>query len=196
MPKAKEKSIIMGLQTRRRQENTTIKLEKVMDIVKEGIRTGITEGIMENATKKIKAALVEIAPHMADAKIEAVLKAIKDMACTALMPPDSDKEEILEAMMPETETPDLEDLLSNMEELGDVTTDQKELLGELFEELETAHESLARACSTLGRLSRGLSGRQLLLTLQASVWPLVQLNIVEKFLERPSPQINEYRPAR
>ena len=81
---------------------------------------------------------------MEDAKIEAVLKAIKDTACTALMPPDSDKEEILEAMMPETEAPDLEDLLSSTEEMGDIPTDRKELLGELFEELETAHKSLAR----------------------------------------------------
>ena len=100
-----------------------------MDIVEEGVRTGVTEGIMENTTKKIKAALVEIVPHMEDAKIEAVLRAIKDTACTALMPPDSDKEEILEAMMLETETPDLEDLLSNTEELGDITTDQKNYWG-------------------------------------------------------------------
>ena len=85
------------------------------------------------------------------------------------MPPDSDKEEKLEAMMPESGTPDLEDILSNVEELGDLTRNQKELLGELFKELETAHESLTRACSTLGRLSRGLNGRQLLLTLRASV---------------------------
>ena len=103
-----------------------------MDIIEEGIRTGVTEGIIENATKKIKIALVEIAPQMEDAKVEAVLKAIKDKACTALMPPDSDKEEVLEAMMRETETPDLEGLLSNTEELGDITANQKELLGEPF----------------------------------------------------------------
>ena len=59
--------------------------------------------------------------------------------------------------------------------------DQKELMGELFEELETAHESMARACSTLGRLARGLNGKQLLLTLRASVRPIVQVNIAEKF---------------
>ena len=195
MPKAKEKSIIIDEEEEATLHGTvnpeearkhTIKLEKAMDIIKEGIRTGVTEGIIENATKKIKINLVEIAPHMEDAKVEAVLEAIKDKACTALMPPDSNKEEILEAMMPETETPDLEDLLSNTEELGDITTNQKELLGELFEELETAHKCLARACSTLGRLSRGLSGRQLLLTLWASVCPLVQLNIVEKFWKDPA----------
>ena len=111
MPKAKEKSIILDEEEEATLHGTvnpeearryTIKLEKAMDIIEEGIRTGVTEGIIENATKKIKVALVEIAPQMEDAKVEAVLKAIKDKPCTALMPPDSDKEEVLEAMMPET----------------------------------------------------------------------------------------------
>ena len=141
MPKAKERSIIVDEEEEATLHGTvnpeevrrhTIKLEKVMDIIEEGIRTGVTEGIIENATKKIKIALVEITPQMEDAKVEAVLKAIKDKACTALMPPESDKEEVLEAMMPETETPDLEDLLSNTEELGNITANQKELLGELL----------------------------------------------------------------
>ena len=195
MPKAKEKSIIIdeeeeetlhGAVNLEEARKHTMELEKSMDIIEEGVRAGNTEGLLEEATKKIKTALVEIAPHMETAKIDAVLKAIKDMACTVLMPPDSDKEETLEAMMPETETPALEDFLSSTEDLGDITADQKELLGELFEELETAHESLARACSTLGRLSRVLSGKQLLLTLRASMRPLVQLNIVEKFWKDPA----------
>ena len=168
MPKAKEKTIIPeeeeeatlhGTVNPEEARRHAINLDKAMDIIKEGIKTGVTERIMENATKKIKTALVEITPHMEEAKIESVLIVIKDTACTPLMPPDSDKEERLEAMMPESETPDLEDLLSNTEELGDLTKDQKELLGELFEELEMAQESLARACSTLGRLSRALNGR-------------------------------------
>ena len=117
---------------------------------------------------------------METANVEAVLRAIKDTACTALMPSDSDHEEMLEAMMPETEMATLEDFLSGTDELDDITEDQKELMGELFEELETAHESMARACSTLGRLARGLNGKQLL-TLRASMRPLVQVNIAEKF---------------
>ena len=195
MPKAKEKSIIIDEEEEETLHGTvnpeearkhTLELEKSMDIIEEGVRTGNTEGLLEEAMKKIKTALVEITPHMETAKIDAVLKAIKDTTCTVLMPPDSDKEETLEAMMSETEIPVLEDFLSNTEELGDITDDQKELLGELFEELETAHESLARACSMLGILSRVLTGKQLLLTLRASMWPLVQLNIVEKFWKDPA----------
>ena len=71
MPKAKEKSIIIdedeeatlhGTVNPEEARRHTIQLEKVMDLVEEGVRTGVTEGIIENATKKIKVALVEIAP--------------------------------------------------------------------------------------------------------------------------------------
>ena len=190
MPKAKEKSIVMdeeeevtfhGTINPEEAKNHTIELEKAMDIIEEGVKTGNTTGLLEAAINKIRTTLVKITPHMETANVEAVLRAIKDTACMALMPSDSDQEEMLEAMMPETEMVTLEDFLSGTDELGDITEDQKELMGELFEELETAHESMARACSTLGRLARGLNSRQLLLTLRASVQPLVQVNIAEKF---------------
>ena len=132
----------------------TIELEKAMDIIEEGVKTGNTTGLLEAAINKIRATLVKITPHMETANVEAVLRAIKDTACTALMPSDSDHEETLEAMMPETEMATLEDFLSGTDELGDITEDQKELMGELFEELETSHESMARACSTLGEISQ------------------------------------------
>ena len=141
MPKAKEKSTIIdeeeevtshGTVNPEEAKKHTMELEKSMDIIEEGVRTGNTEGLLEEATKKIKTTLVGIALHMETAKIDAVLRAIKDTACTALMPPDSDKEETLEAMMPETEIPTLEDFLLGTEELGDITADQKELLGELL----------------------------------------------------------------
>ena len=53
--------------------------------------------------------------------------------------------------MPELEESDLENILSRAKELGDLTREQKELMGELFDELEMAHKSLTRTCSTLGR---------------------------------------------
>ena len=83
------------------------------------------------------------------------------------------------------DTPDLRDILSKTKELGDLTKEQKEQIGELFDELEVAHKVLAWACSTLGVLSRSLTGRQLLLTLRASVRPLIQLNKLEKFWKEP-----------
>ena len=190
MPKAKEKSIVIdeeeevtfhGAINPEEVKIHTTELEEAMDIIEEGVKIGNTTGLLEAAINKIRTTLVKIAPHMETAKADAVLRAIKDTVCTALMTSDSGHEEKLEAMMPETEMMTLEDFLSGTDDLGDITAEQKELLGELFEELETAHESMARACSTLGRLARGLNGKQLLLTLRASVRPLVQVNIAEKF---------------
>ena len=87
--------------------------------------------------------------------------------------------------MPE-DTPDPKDVLSKTEGLGDLTKEQKEMIRELFDELEIAHKALTQACSTLGVLSRSLTGRQLLLTLRASVHPLIQLNKLEKFWKEPA----------
>ena len=57
---------------------------------------------------------------------------------------------------------------------------------QLFEELEVAHDSLAKASSILGRLSRSLSGKQLLMVLKASIHPLIQINTSENFWKDPA----------
>ena len=96
---------------------------------------------------------------MEEANVTTVLKSIKDMSCMALMPQTSDREERLEAIMPELDLPDASNVLTQAEQLGDLTQEQKGLLAKLFNELEVIHESLARASGTLGRLSRSLNGK-------------------------------------
>ena len=53
-------------------------------------------------------------------------------------------------------------------------TDQG-LITELFDSLETAHDQLANASGLLGRLSHTLKLTQLMLVLNASIRPLIQL---------------------
>ena len=197
MPKAKEKTIIpdeeeevvpRGVINTEEAKIHALTLKRVLDEMEDGIKAGTIENVMKMTIDKIKSALVKIVPSMEEAKEISVLKAIRDTLCMALMPQDSDREERLEAMMPE-DTPDPKDVLSKTEQLGDLTKEQKEMIGELFDELEIAHEALARACSTLGVLSRSLTGKQLLLTLRASVCPLIQLNKLEKFWKEPAIEI-------
>ena len=69
--------------------------------------------------------------------------------------------------------------------------EQKGLLAELFNKLEVVHESMARACVTLGMLSQGLNGKQLLLVLKASVCPLVQINTLDKFWKDPASNLQK-----
>ena len=82
-----------------------------------------------------------------------ILKSIKDTSCMALMPKTDGWEERLEAIMPELDLLNVSNVVTQAKQLRDLTQEQKELLGELFDELEVAHESLARASRTLGRLS-------------------------------------------
>ena len=166
MPKATEKTVIPDEEEEiaphsvinpEEAKRHALSLDNALDELEEGIRAGTIENIMKTTINKIKLAIVKIAPYMEEAKEMSVLKAIKDTSCTALIPPDSDREERLEAMMP-VEAPDPKDILSKAKELGDLTKEQKELMAEIFDELELAHKSLARACSTLGVLSRSLNG--------------------------------------
>ena len=121
---------------------------------------------MKITIEHFKSAIMEIAPYMEEANVASILKSIKDISCMALMLPTSNCEEKLEAMMPELDIPDPKNTLAQAGQLGDLTQEQKELMRELFNELEVAHELLARASSTLSRLSRSLNGKQLLLILK------------------------------
>ena len=194
MPKATQKSIVEGEEEEAGLHRTTnpkeakkhaCSLEAALDRMEESIREGVVENIMRITIERFKCTIMEIAPYMEETKVATILKSIKDMSCMALMPQTSDREEKLEAMMPELDIPDQKNTLAQAEQLGDLTQEQKEHLAELFDELEVAHESLARASGTLGRLSWGLNGKQLLVILKASVRPLVQINTLDKFWKDP-----------
>ena len=56
--------------------------------MEEVIKTGSVENIMKRTIDKIKIALVKLVPSMEEANEISVLKSIKDISCTALMPQD------------------------------------------------------------------------------------------------------------
>ena len=88
--------------------------------------------------------------------------------------------------MPEEDLPGGSDMVTQAEELDDLTPEQREHLTELFNELAVAHNSLAKASTTLGRLTRSLSSKQLLTVLKASICPLIQINTLENFWKDPA----------
>ena len=168
MPKATLKSIVgdeeeeaalHGMANPKEAKRHACSLEDALDKLEESIRDGVMEGIMKITIEHFKSAIMEIAPYMEEANVASILKSIKDISCMALMLPTSDREEKLEAMMPELDIPDPKNTLAQAEQLGNLTQEEKELMGELFDELEVAHESLARASSTRGRLSRSLNSK-------------------------------------
>ena len=72
-----------------------------------------------------------------------------------------------------------------VEDIEPLTAGQRNMIGELFDDLEVTHDNMARACSMLSSLSRSLSSTQPMLVLKASIRPMVQLNVVQSFLNCP-----------
>ena len=66
-----------------------------------------------------------------------------------------------------------------------MTDKQRQLLTELFDDLEVVHKHLTRSRSILARLSRSLNRVQLMAVLKASVRPLIQINALEGLIDKP-----------
>ena len=88
-------------------------------------------------------------------------------------------------MMPTEEIPSGSSMTGMIEDIEPLTANQRNMIAELFDDLEVAHDHMARSCSMLSLLSRYLSSAQLMLVLKASVRPMVQLNAVQSFLNSP-----------
>ena len=99
----------------------------------------------------------------------------------------------LEELIQPAEIPFGRDVASNIDELEPLTDEQREQIGELFDNMEVAHEHLACSCSALGDLSKSLKSKQLLLL---SVRPLIQINAMPGWFEEPDryrvPELRTY----
>ena len=83
--------------------------------------------------------------------------------------------------MPEEDLPSASDIVVQAQEFKDLIPEQREQITELFDELEVAHDALVKVSSTLARLSRSQSGKQLLMILRSSIRPLIQINALGNF---------------
>ena len=94
-------------------------------------------------------------------------------------------EGLLEEMMATEEIPSGSSVIAMIEDIEPLTANQRNMIGELFDDLEVAYDNMARACSMLSSLSRSLSSTQLMLVLKASIKAMIQLNAVQSFLNSP-----------
>ena len=161
-------------------------LGDMLEKLHKSVREGVAEDIMKKTIEWFRRAIIDIAPKMEEVNVSMVLNSIKDTSCMVLMPQTEDCDERLEEIIPEEDLPSGSKVVTQAEELDDLTSEQPELLAELFDELEVSHNSLAKASSTLGRLSRSLSSKQLLTVLKASICPLIQINALENFWKDPA----------
>ena len=93
--------------------------------------------------------------------------------------------EKLEEIDPDSDIPGGKDIIQDIENVGTLNEQQKRDIGEVFDNLEIAHEYLGRSCGLMAGLSRTLTSKQLLLLLKTTIRPLIQVNTIEGFLDEP-----------
>ena len=96
-------------------------------------------------------------PGMEEANPIAVLRAVKDPNCLAICPQMEGREIRLEELMLLSEILRGENITAELDSIEPLTSKQKALIAELFEDMEVAHKHLTCSCSTLGILLRSLN---------------------------------------
>ena len=107
--------------------------------------------------------------------VNIMLQAIEDKDFHVLYPRMEPGEKLLEELLPSDEIPSASGVVQAVQRADTLSETDQELIAELFNSLETAHDQLATASGLIGRLSRTLKPAQLMLVLKASIRPLIQL---------------------
>ena len=113
------------------------------------------------------------------------MNTIRDPSCLILREQTEEVRERLEEILPDSDIPSGRDIIKNIEDVEALNKQQKHDIGEIFDNLEIAHEYLGRTCRLMGGLSRTLSSKQLLLLLKTTIRPLIQVNTIAGFLDEP-----------
>ena len=182
MPKAARKSPgeveetgLSGVINPEEAEDHANDLEALMANIEERVKAGDTKNSLNETLKNIKTRLAAMIPSMEAADLDTVSQAIRDKDFKVLSPRTEEREQLLEELLPSDEIPGALGVVQAVQEEDMLTETDQELIAELFDTLETAHNQLATACGLIGRLSHTLKPSQLMLVLKASIRPLIQL---------------------
>ena len=132
-------------------------LEEAVMVLEAQIAETEERDILNELVTKFKEAISRVIPAMAEAEVDKVVGSIKDPTCVAVRPKTDVREELLSVLMPLEDAPTGEEAMAFIEGGSQLDRNQWDLLRELFEELEVAHEHTAWACSILARLSLTLT---------------------------------------
>ena len=160
-------------------------LDQALQNMNTRTQSGEIKDVVKDTMKHFKIIITKIVPTVAEPNIITIICSINNPTCLALRPRTEEMEEMLEDMMLLEDNPSRNVVASSEEEIAPLTDDPRDILVELFDNLEVAHEHISRSCSSLARLSRTLNLAQLMMVLRASTWPLIQINALEGFLDKP-----------
>ena len=146
------------------------------------IKTEVPDAMRE-AILAYKQEIEKLILGMDRADADAVWGSIKDKVGLCIYSPTEDHDRKLECLIPDEEVPSASRILKAIEDPKDLTAEDRTLITELFDSLEIAHSELASACSVLGRLSKSLKPKQLMMVLKASIRPLIQIKPSSALIE-------------
>ena len=133
------------------------RLDKAMQTLQVKIEGGKIKDVLKGMLEDIQKAICVIMPVMKDANIFNILRAIKDLTCLTLCHGSDETEGLLKELISSEEISSGSSISINIHEEEALTDEQKNLIGKLLEDLETACNHAARACGLLRMLLRSLS---------------------------------------
>ena len=169
-------------------------LDQVMVMIQECVASDDSDNLAEATVDKMKTTLAVRLPTMHEANMLTVVKVIRDKGFRVLLPRSTEVEEILEEILPTVDFPKVAEVLQVVEAEDKLSESDWLLLAEFFDTLEVAHNQLAMACSLLGRLSRSIKSKQLMVVLKASIHPLIQLNVAAGLGETTTTRVQTKLP--
>ena len=150
-------------------------LDKIMTMIEEQVERKDTADLLERAINDVKEALTNLTPSMQLADQSTVMRAVRDKCFNVLLPRSDELDQILEEIIPNEDIPNAPDVIRAAQQGGDMSEADQQIIAEIFESLEIAHDQIATACGLLGRLSRMMRPDQLMTVIRASIRPLIQL---------------------
>ena len=141
-----------------------LSLDETLNIMEDRITAGEKKDVMKDTVVQFKDVISQTVPQMADADIAKVVWSVGDPMCQALRPRTEEREEMLELVMSLKDIPGGEKVVASIEKDVPLTDSQQNLLREVFQDLEVAHEHTGRACSGLAHLFMMLNPSQLMAT--------------------------------
>ena len=118
--------------------------------------SGEIKDILKDTLEEFKRAICIVMPSMMETNIVTILRSIKDPTCLTLHPQTDNMVGLLEEFMPDEDIPAGTQVLGVVEHINPLTYDQKDLLVELFDDLEVAHDRMARVCGRMSSLAKVL----------------------------------------
>ena len=161
MPKAKQKSVAEDVEEEtplhgviNEEEAKTYRdgLDTIFDNLAKNIQDNIGNA-MELAAIDLTAHITNHIPSVAEVDPKGLLNTIHDPSCLILREQTEEVREKLEEIILESDIPRGKDIMQDIEDMGTLNEQQKNDIGEVFDNLEIAHEYLGQSCGLMAGLS-------------------------------------------